>query len=380
VEDHRAMRRALVIATVLGLAVPARMWGGIYNFAEEAPRLGSYEEFRDSLARVKQIYSVERPTTAKLRFGLVGELVGRGLPPSANDLDRLNLSGYLLYLRTEDARQNGKYYQQAVEELQPVLRRDRDPKNFLGWSNRATAYHQLGQESRAQDALSEALVNWPESWQEVPKERKVLLESLGWNATKFQAYREAETYLLKLWKLRQREGAGNLSPGLDSLFDTKEDRVRFVGPDGKYQAGKLSAIERAKLPKNALAIVEQLVLWQPSDLRLYWLAGELINADGNARGALSIFNELVNANYTPAELKEHWRILRDEVRPDNDQSPDMTGPTAGKDTGPKVEPTSPWPTNPWQLLGVGFGAGAVVALLGVWQVREIRRRAAARPL
>ena len=226
------------------------------------------------------------------------------------------------------------------------------------------------------DALSVALACWPASWHEVPKQRQELLAKLGWNEARFQGYREAETYLLALWKLRQREGPGNRSRGLDPLFGT----VRFVGPDGRYHAGKLSAVERAKLPTNAAAVVEQLVLWQPDDLRLFWLAGELINAEGNARGALSIFNELIKADYAPPELKEHFRILKEETRADKGPAPEFSEPAAGKDTGAKIGDTSPWPTNPWQLLGVGFGAGALVALLGVWQVREIRRRRApARP-
>jgi tetratricopeptide (TPR) repeat protein len=373
------MRRGFVIATMLCLGLPALARAGIYNFAEPASSLGTFAEFRDSLARVKQIYSQNVPTAAKLRYGLIGDLAGRGLPPAADDLERLNFSGYLLYLRSGDSQRDTRAYVQALEEMQQVLRRDRDPKNFLAWSNRATAYHKLGKSAQAADALSTALACWPESWEDVPEKRKELLKDLGWNPTRFTAYREAETYLLKLWQLRQREGPSNPSAGLDALFDTKDSQVRFVGPDGKYQAGKLSAIERAKLPKNARAVVEQLVLWEPFDFRLYWLAAELLNAEGDARGALEIFNELIKSDYAPPELKEHWRALREQIPPEKSPAPNFTDATGGPGKGAKVEETSPWPTNPWQLLGVGFAAGAVVALLGVWQVREIRRRASARP-
>src|SRR5205807_895253 len=162
-------------------------------------------------------------------------------------------------------------------ELQPVVRRDRDPKNFLAWSNRAMAYHKLGKDVQAIDALSVALSCWPQTWEQVPKERKDVLEKLGWNPTRFSAYREAEEHLLRL-------------------------------------------------------------------------AGELINAGGNARGALTIFKELIDAGYAPAELKEHWRALREQIPPEKGPAPDFNADAPAKDTAAKAEDKSPWPANPWQLL------------------------------
>jgi tetratricopeptide (TPR) repeat protein len=365
------MRRVLLVAIVLCMLTPARLPGGVYNFAEPPDGFGTFEEFRDSLKRLRQIYSVEIQTPHRQRYRLLADLAEKGVQPTLDDLERLNLSGYLLYVRKSDPRQNERLSQLAVEILQPVVRRD--PSNFLAWSNLATAYHRLGQNHRALDALGESLARWPKSWRDLPKERQKWLSDLGWNEAQFQWYREVETYQRKLLLLRLREGTMKSPQTVDALFDKEDSTVRFVGPSGKYEAGKLALSEKVKLPKNALAIVEQLVLWMPDDLRLIWLAGELFNAEGNARGALTLFNELVEANqYAPPELEEHRRTLRREAPAEQRPPLDFSEPGAKNET--KSDVTSPWPTNPWQLLGVGFGAGAVIALLGAWQVREIRRR------
>ena len=55
-------------------------------------------------------------------------------------------------------------------------------------------------------------------------------------------------------------------------------------------------------------------------------------------------------------------------------------PEKAKQPNGTPSPTTPEETEgqlkvDWlQALGVGFGAGILVALIGVWQVREIRRR------
>ena len=52
--------------------------------------------------------------------------------------------------------------------------------------------------------------------------------------------------------------------------------VRFANDGGIYQPGALATAERAKLPPDAIAIVQQLLLWYPTDSRLYWLLGETL--------------------------------------------------------------------------------------------------------
>jgi tetratricopeptide (TPR) repeat protein len=374
------MRRVLVLATVLGLGVPAAARGGIYNFAEPAEKFGTFAEFSDSLIFLRQINSPVIDTPHRQRYLLMADLMAdpakRGIPANLDDLDRLNLSGYLLRLRDPSARRNEIRYLQAKDVLEPLVRRD--PKNFLAQSNLATAYQKLGQGQRALDTLSAALDEWPKKWHDLPKERREFFEKkLHWNEAPFQWYREAETYQRRLWLLRQKK----LTPeGPDALFDKGEEKVRFVGPSGKYEAGKMAASERRKLPTNALAVVEQLLLWEPDDARLLWLAAELLNAEGDAERARDLMLYVIgSAQYATPELKEHRDVLVRETPPKQNRPLDF-GEPAGKAADDKVEDPARWPANPWQLLGVGFGAGAVVALLGVWQVREIRRRRApARP-
>jgi tetratricopeptide (TPR) repeat protein len=69
------------------------------------------------------------------------------------------------------------------------------------------------------------------------------------------------------------------------------DPVRFVNEAGVYEPGTLAAAERAKLPPDAIAVVQQLLLWFPTDTRLYWLLAELYAADGKLDEAQKILDE-----------------------------------------------------------------------------------------
>src|SRR5207249_2219918 len=99
-------------------------------------------------------------------------------------------------------------------------------------------------------------------------------------------FKEVEGYQAKLLRSRLRESAG--APGgrpraandVDALFP-----VRFTDPGGKFEAGKLTTDDKAKLPANAAAVVQQLVLWFPDDTRLLWLLGEIYNANGDLDAA-----------------------------------------------------------------------------------------------
>ena len=101
--------------------------------------------------------------------------------------------------------------------------------------------------------------------------------------------------LLKLVKLRMAESRGpKLVPEdeqPDRIFD-----VNFVNEAGVYEPGVLAAAEKAKLPPDALATVQQLVLWFPLDIRLYWLLAEVYAAKGEFKAAQDIMNECVNSN------------------------------------------------------------------------------------
>src|SRR5437879_664259 len=131
------MRRVFIVVIVLGLGMPARSGGGIYNFAEPPEKFGTYEEFKESLVFLRQINSTLIETPHRRRYLMMAELAElaerRGVPAAMDDLERLNLSGYLLRLNKSNTRLNDRLYLLAAATLQPLVRRD--PKNFLAQSN-----------------------------------------------------------------------------------------------------------------------------------------------------------------------------------------------------------------------------------------------------
>jgi tetratricopeptide (TPR) repeat protein len=260
---------------------------------------------------------------AKVRFG-------------GTAADRVNLGYYLIRLRQ---------YEQAIGELLPASRQERS--NFMLLANLATAYQYTGQQGlvQARDYLQQAQDVWPKEWP------GLTTEQLNW-------YRKVEGQHLKLLRLRSREAAGQ--PGakakppetVDDLFG-----VRFVGDSGEYEPGRLAAAERAKLPPDAIAQVEQLLVWLPDDTRLFWLLGELLNARGDVSGAEKVFEECVwSRRFDAVALKEHRQALQ-EARPQ---------------PAPPAPPAS-WAPDSRRLEVVLGVAGLVVLLLGYWQVRQLFR-------
>ena len=87
--------------------------------------------------------------------------------------------------------------------------------------------------------------------------------------------------------------------------------MRFLSDDGTYVAGKMSAAEKKKLPPDAIAIVQQLLLWHPRDPRLFWLLGELYNAEGEIETAAAILDACTfNMGYSNPVVIEHRRVLK----------------------------------------------------------------------
>src|SRR5262249_46041088 len=89
---------------------------------------------------------------------------------------------------------------------------------------------------------------------------------------------QAGQHHLKLGRQRLREKGE--AENVDNLFG-----VRYVDEKGEYTPGKLAAAQRKKLPAGAVAVVQQLALWLPSDGRLLWQLAELANAHGDVRQA-----------------------------------------------------------------------------------------------
>lgn len=253
-----------------------------------------------------------------------------------NIADRVNLSAYQIRLGEPD---------KAIQALEGTARGS-GRNHFMVLANLATAYQALGDPQslqRADDYLQTALAVWPREWPGLSKEQ------LEW-------YKECEKLQMKLLRGRRKELAtqgGKAQPPetVDDLFG-----VKFVGEDGNYQAGTIAAAERAKLPGDALGQVQQLMLSMPQDGRVYWLLGELLNAQGDIENARKVLDQCSDSRRINAvELRQHRQVL-DEA----------------------IEARKRWlPELPMLILVLG-GAGIMIAFLAYLQVREIWRRRQAR--
>jgi hypothetical protein len=136
-------------------------------------------------------------------------------------------------------------------------------------------------------------------------------------------FRRAELYHLKLIEERYREAlrADPRRPAsldnevLDAVFPVLAATGRSAR---EYEPGPLEPERWAELPPDAFALTCQLVIWFPLDDRLYWLLGEVVNAqEGDPRVASAIFQELLGhragqtRRYDPRELRRHAQVLRD---------------------------------------------------------------------
>lgn len=121
--------------------------------------------------------------------------------------------------------------------------------------------------------------------------------------------------LLKLIQLRQKEARGPKLPPEDELPDDLFG-VKFVNAAGEYEPGALAPEQAAKLPPDALATVQQLVLWFPYDARLFWLLGELYAAKGEVLAAQKIMDELVGSmTYSNRKvLMAHREVVARKVK------------------------------------------------------------------
>jgi hypothetical protein len=166
----------------------------------------------------------------------------------------------------------------AVARLRPAQRDH--PKHFRIAANLGTAWQLLGDLDQAAICLQQAVKLSPGK------------------------YQKAEEYHLKLVRLRQREKRG--TGGLDDLFG-----VRYLGENGKYEPGKLSAAQKKKLPSAGAALVQQLALWLPADGRLLWQLAELANVHGDVQSAAAMMDGCVTQfGLQDPELKNRRRLTR----------------------------------------------------------------------
>lgn len=283
------MRGVWTGLTLLALATP--LYAGVYNLDEPHPFI-PVERTRETVLEVRSaaVDLKKTPSPESFRGKVLAQtaaLEQMRRQDLLSTLDRVNLSG--CYLRLGQT-------QQAIRLLLAG-----DPGHFLVQANLAAAYFLAGELDMALRHQQLALDRWP-----------TLMAA--WNAGQLQQYRECERLFLRLLQTRSLEARSrSTAPAdLDALFPG----LRFVNAAGEYAAGDLAPAMREKLPANALAVVLQLCLWFPGDMRLYWLLGEVLNALGQVDQAEPVLNDLVYLGYsrTFRDLHRHRRELADAAR------------------------------------------------------------------
>lgn len=144
--------------------------------------------------------------------------------------------------------------------------------------------------------------------------------------------------------------------------------VKWVNDAGQYEPGKLAAAEKAKLPggdfPEAIATVQQLVLWFPNDVRLYWLLGELYAAKGDFAAAKRIMDECVNTGHYSnrrALMQHREAVAKAAEEAKANAQPDETPPAVPLSFG---------------AVWVYFGAVGAIALFALIRALTKRRKGA----
>jgi tetratricopeptide (TPR) repeat protein len=245
------MRPLILLALLL---LPSSARAGLYYSGEQFAELPS--RMRGFLIdhRALRVAAIERPGDAPVT-------------PLRDDylaaVERLEKLSKSQALTADESADLGAAYlrlfklEKAFTVLVPAARKD--PKHFHLAANLGTAFQLSGDLERAAEHLFEAVLLAPEK------------------------LKPMEEYHLKLVRLRLKETREHARSAVDELFG-----VTYSG-----EAGKLPDAERKKLPDNAVAIVQQLALWLPTDGRLLWQLGELANAHGDVATAAAILEGCV---------------------------------------------------------------------------------------
>jgi tetratricopeptide (TPR) repeat protein len=406
------------------LAEPA--YAGVYSTVEPKWDLSGdyFRKFQDQcLIPLKQLGTPQAELPWQKNYNLLAAILlaakeppPRGQPDTFKPEERLDQAVCLLRIRYPGKQMPEK----AILILRAVS--SRDPDNFLVMSTLATAYQVTGDYQNALGLLSDAGRYWDKPFDQLsPKYKAFLEETMKWRPEDFAWFAKCERYQKQLVRLRFRElKKGPLSfakalERLDPLFDPDPpppgyQPLRFVGESGKFEPGKLAKAEMVKLPADAIEVVEQLLVWMPDDLRLYWLLGELLNAKGDVDSAKIVFKEFLGkfsqmpefqglANIDPktgqavidpmtllpkfvdkhpAVGRRLQTLLDDVPPPPTDFVETVTAPKTGDnpkppETKPNGSPVAPFKVE-WQTLGVGFGGGMLAGFLAAWRLRDLLGR------
>lgn len=184
-------------------------------------------------------------------------------------------------------------------------------------------------------------------------------------------------YYLKWLRLHRDRVNRKLAPDAEDvlpLFD-----VKFVNDAGQYEPGKLAASEKAKLPPDAIAVVQQLILWAPWDISLQWLLGELYAANGQLKDAEQVFDRCVEAGqYSNRKVfMAHRAVVREAAAKSNEKSAaDIILADNAPDDAAK--PNDDFLPSRERVIVFAAIFGVVALALIALQVRSIGRRLASR--
>jgi tetratricopeptide (TPR) repeat protein len=355
------MRRSWRTGLSLGffLAAASQVSAGLYDpshpttelVSERGVRALPYELFRDALNDVRNIGdSVRTPKARAVYLDRREALLKRG-QASLSATELVELAFVQQRLRQSD---------DALKTLRQA--QSRDQRSFWVQADLGAVYQAMNQLQEAAPIVTAARDSFPKPWPggEVAGE---------W-------FTKVERYQAELLKLRLREGGGRAGGRravpvheVDDLFS-----VKFVGPSGQYEAGKIADAEKAKLPAEAEAIVQQLILWFPDDTRLLWLLGELYNANGDLDSAFAVFQRCVEErSYDSPTLRERRKLVkvaRDALAQQRDALAQQKQAAAKEAEQPRE---SVIPDN-GTLWTVGAISGTIFVALAWWQFRELIRR------
>jgi hypothetical protein len=245
----------------------------------------------------------------------------------------------------------------ALEVLQTA--RGKFPRSFPIQCHLAMVFHLLGQPDAPGYELDAISL--------LPKK----IPGLESEETPWAKRLERVFYDLQKARFREQKEKGPRAAieSLDPIFP-----VTFIGESGKYEAGKIAAEEWKKLPDDAIAVVQQLLLWLPEDTRLYWLLGELYNAEGNISAAATIFTECVDARrFQPELLREHRRIVLDAAAAQKSAGFSDLNDTVASG-GKSTDKGNSWREHPEAFVIVGSIVAIPLLFLTFWQIRLLIRR------
>jgi hypothetical protein len=180
-------------------------------------------------------------------------------------------------------------------------------------------------------------------------------------------------YYSRWLQIHRQRAATKPPPEQEEIFPLFE--VKFVNDAGKYEPGRLAAAEKAKLPPDAVAVVQQLLLWAPWDTGLYWLLAELYAAEGRVQPADAIFFQCANSRqYSNRQLlMDHRHVVREAAEKARREAPAEVSLIA--DDAPPPKPTGDgFLPSRGKALAIGAVFGLVVLVLLALQFRSIGRR------